>query len=58
MAKYTVIGAHCDGTLLVFGAVEGEHQVEGDLQYYGYQPWADHVEASTAQEACEKAARS
>lgn len=56
MAKFTVIGAYVDGTRLIFGAIEGEHQVAGDLQYYGYQPWAGHVEASSAQEACEKAA--
>jgi len=56
MATYTVVGAYCDGTLMVFGAIAGKHDVSGDMGYYGYQPYATHVDASSAQEAMEKAA--
>ncbi|KMV13572.1 hypothetical protein ACT17_34530 [Mycolicibacterium conceptionense] len=57
MAKYTVIGAYDGDDLLIVGAVEGEHQVGGDMKAVnGLEPWADHIEASNAQEACEKAA--
>lgn len=55
MAKYTVVGAYCDGDLMVFGAIAGQHEVSGDLEYDGYQPYATHVDASSAQEAMEKA---
>ena len=57
MAKYTVIGAYDGDELLIFGAIEGSHQVQGETQaWHGMQTWADGVEASNAQEACEKAA--
>lgn len=56
MAVYTVIGAYDDGDLLILGAIEGSHQVQGETQaWHGMQTWADDVEASNAQEACEKA---
>lgn len=54
---YTVVGAYCDGARMAFGAIEGKHQVSGDLEYDDYQPFADHVEASSAQEAMEMAQR-
>ena len=57
MAMYTVIGAYDGDELLILGAIEGAHQVQGETQaWHGLQAWADHVEASSAQEACEKAA--
>lgn len=55
MVIFTVVGAYRDGNLLVFGAIEGKHSVGGDLGYEGYQPYATHVAASSAQEAVEKA---
>ncbi|KXO91028.1 Uncharacterised protein (plasmid) [Tsukamurella tyrosinosolvens] len=57
MTMYTVVGAYDDGELLILGAVEGEHQLQGDTEnWHGLQAWADHLEASNAQEACETAA--
>ncbi|BBY54059.1 hypothetical protein H7J07_05475 [Mycobacterium koreense] len=57
MAVWTVVGAYSGGELMLFGAIEGKHQVGGDLGYHGYQPFADHVDAGSAQEALEKAAQ-
>lgn len=51
---YTVVGAYCDGAGMAFGAIEGTHKVGGDLEYDDCQTFANHVEASSAQEAMEK----
>jgi hypothetical protein len=56
MATWTVVGAYSDSELLVFGAIPGKHQVDGDMNYHGYQPFAGYVEADSAQEAMEKLA--
>lgn len=52
---YTVIGLWSDGEPLAAGAIEGEHEVAGDLDYYGFQPWATSTEAADADEAMEYA---
>lgn len=57
MKEYTVIGAWSDGTPLAFGAVEGRHDVDGDMGYLGFQPWALAVTAQDEQEAMESAVR-
>lgn len=56
MAMWTVVGAYGTEGLLVFGAIRGEHEVGGDMSYYGFQPYAGWIEADTAQEAMEEAA--
>lgn len=52
---YTVVGLWCDDAPLSAGAILGEHEVDGDLDYIGFQPWAASIEADTAQDAMEAA---
>lgn len=55
MKIWTVIGLWSDGEPLAAGAIVGEHEVDGDLDYVGYKPWATIVEADCADNAMEYA---
>ena len=48
---WTVIGFWHDDEPCAMGAILGDHPVDGDLGYDGYQPWATSVEADNAEDA-------
>ena len=55
LTPYTVIGVWYNDEPIAAGAITGTHDVEGDLDYIGFQPWATTVEADDADDAMARA---